>query len=75
VSDEWLEVSGSPCIVTMPDGYGEAVVRGRRWRWDYMEWGGPIFVNADGSDRRVRPSERHPVWKAFARWLRRRSKR
>ena len=72
MKDCFIEVGGNPCILTFPDAYGEATVNGRKWRWDYTNWGGPIFLNKDGSDRKRTPSERHPVWNAFARWEKKR---
>lgn len=74
MKDIWMEVGGSPCIVTVPDAEGFAIVNGRFWRWDWHHWGGPIFLNKDGSDRKRIPGEKHPVWKAVARWEKRRAK-
>ncbi len=72
MKDCFIEVGGNPCILTFPDAYGEATVNGRKWRWDYTNWGGPIFLNKDGSDRKRPPGEKHPVWKALERWEKRR---
>lgn len=72
MKDHWMEVGGLPCILTVPDDYGEATVNGRKWRWDYTNWGGPIFLNKDGTDRKRLPGEKHPVWKAFEKWERKR---
>lgn len=71
MKDCFTEFNGNPFIVTFPDGYGSAMVNGRKWRWDYTKWGGPIFLNKDGSDRKRPPGPKHPVWKAFERWEKR----
>lgn len=68
MKDIFCEVGGSPCIITVADGVGQARVRGRVWRWEYHRMLGPTFVNKDGSDRKRWPGEKHPVWKAFYRW-------
>ena len=75
MKDLFLEANGSPCIVTVCDDYGEAVVRGRTWRWEWHNYCGPLFVNADGSDRKRIPSENHPVWKAIEKWERKRERK
>lgn len=75
MKDIWMEVGGSPCVVTMPDGYGETKINGRVWRWDWTNWGGPIFLNKDGSDKLRQPGPKHPVWKAVERWKKRQSKK
>lgn len=71
MKDLLFEIGGSPVVVTVPDNYGEAVVNGRKWRWDWTYFG-PQFVNADGSTRKQVPSENHPVWKAVAKWEKKR---
>jgi len=75
MKDLWLEIGGSPVVVSVADDYGEAVVNGRVWRWDWSNWGGPLFLNKDGSDRKRRPGDRHPVWKAVERWGKKRNKK
>lgn len=74
MKDLFLEINGSPCIVTVADAEGSAVVRGRVWRWEHHNWGGPVWLNKDGSERKRQPGERHPVWKAYERWLKRRER-
>lgn len=74
MKDIWMEVGGCPCVVSVPDDHGEAVVNGRTWRWDWNNYCGPLFVNKDGSDRKRIPGENHPVWKAVARWEKKRNK-
>jgi hypothetical protein len=56
-------------IVCGPDGYGEATVNGRVWRWDFHNYLGPTFIKKDGSMLKNQPGENHPVWNAFADWL------
>lgn len=51
------------------DGEGSAVVNGREYRWEFHEWGGPIFLRKDGEPFKRTPGENHPVWKAFDEWL------
>lgn len=75
MKDLFLEVGGNPCIVTVSDGYGEAVINGIKWRWDWHNYCGPTFVNKDGSDRKRMPGENHPVWKAIQKWERKRAKK
>lgn len=74
MKDIWMEVGGNPCIVTVSDGYGKAVVNGRKWRWDWHNYCGPLFLNADGSERKRMPSEHHPVWKAVQKWQKEKAK-
>lgn len=69
MKDLFLEMGGTPCIVTVSDGSGEAVVNGRKWRWDHHNYCGPLWLNKDGSERKRQPGENHPVWKAYNRWL------
>ena len=60
---------GSAVIISVPDAYGEAVVNGRTWRWDFHEYCGPTFLRANGDLLTRQPGEHHPVWKAFEAWL------
>jgi hypothetical protein len=50
--------------------YGEGLDRyGRRWRWDFSEMFGPLFVDAKGEPLKVQPmSERHAAWEPFNKW-------
>lgn len=52
-----------------PEAEGSAVVRGRTWRWDFHDYLGPCFVDAKGNPLKRQPTERNPVWDAFAVWL------
>jgi hypothetical protein len=72
MKDHWMEVGGSPCVVSMPDDYGQARVNGQVWRWDWHNYLGPIFLNKDGSDKKRQPGPKHPVWRAVARWQKKR---
>lgn len=63
-------IDGQPCFIDYSDGEGRAVVNGKEWRWDFHEYCGPTFYNKDGEPRKNFPSENHPVWKSFNKWLR-----
>lgn len=74
MKDLFIEVGGNPCIVTVSDDSGEALVNGRKWRWDWHNYCGPLFLNKDGSERKIQPSENHPVWKAIKKWQKERAR-
>ncbi len=57
------------CIVTVADSYGECVIAGKVWRWDFHKYFGPTFLRKDGEPLKTQPDERHPVWDHFAEWL------
>lgn len=69
MKDLFLEIGGSPVIVTVPDKFGQAVVNGRTWRWEYSRRTGPVFLRADGEPRVRWPGQKHSVWVAFNKWL------
>lgn len=60
--------SGTKGIVTISDGEGSAVVNGRTYYWDFHPYLGPTFTKKDGEMLKNQPSEKHPVWVAFAAW-------
>jgi hypothetical protein len=68
MKDLFLEINGSPVIVTVADAYGEAVVNGRMWRWEFSKWTGPLFLRADGEPMARQPGAKNPVWAAFEKW-------
>jgi hypothetical protein len=68
VKDLYLEINGFPVIVTVADAYGEAIVNGRMWRWEFSKRTGPLFLRADGEPRVRWPGEKHPVWAAVEKW-------
>jgi hypothetical protein len=68
MKDLFLEINGSPVIVTVPDAEGFAIVNGRMWRWEFSKWTGPMFLRADGEPMVRQPGEDHPVWAAFEKW-------
>ena len=72
MKDIWFETGSWPCVVSVSDDYGEAVVNGRTWRWEWHNYLGPEFVNKDGSSRKRIPGIKHPVWKALKKWERKR---
>ncbi len=51
------------------DGEGSAVVKGRKYRWEFHEYCGPFFLRADGNSMKIQPRENHPVWPHFDKWL------
>ena len=69
MSDLFMKINGLPCIITVPDSYGEAVVNGRLWRWEFSYYIGPMFLRQDGEPMHRQPSEKNPVWKAFETWM------
>lgn len=56
-------------IVSVPDAYGQCVIGGKTWRWDFHWFCGPTFLRADGEPLTNQPRERHSVWDRFAEWL------
>lgn len=52
------------------DAEGEAVVRGRKWKWEFHEYMGPTWISpSTGEPLRRWPGEKHPVWNEFEKWL------
>lgn len=62
-------VGGSPCFIDYADAYGEAVVNGRVWRWEYHNYLGPTFLRKDGEPRKCQCPTIDAVWDAFQVWL------
>ena len=62
---------GSRTFIDYADGEGSAVVNGRKWRWEFHEWGGPLFLRADGEPRKNQCPTVKAVWDAFTRWHKR----
>lgn len=56
-------------ICSFVDAEGSAIVRGKEWRWEFHEYLGPTFLRKNGDPLTRQPSGRHPVWDAFAKWL------
>ena len=50
------------------DGWGEAVVNGRLWRWEFHDYLGPTFLRKDGEPRKCQCPTVPAVWDAFAAW-------
>jgi hypothetical protein len=59
---------GSRTFVDYADGEGSAIVNGRKWRWEFHEYCGPMFVRADGYPRKNQCPTVKAVWDAFTRW-------
>ena len=62
---------GSVAYVDYADAEGSAVVKGRVWRWQFHEYGGPLFLRADGEPRKNQCPTVKAVWDAFKRWHKR----
>ena len=62
-------INGSPCFLDYPDGYGSAIVDGRKWEWDFSEYGGPTFLKKDGEPRKNQFPTNKKVWAAFNEWF------
>jgi len=48
--------------------FGEVIVNGRRWNFEFNPWFGPLFLNSSGEPKKVQPAEKHPVWDEFQKW-------
>jgi len=59
---------GSRTCIDYADAEGSAVVNGRVWRWEFNEWGGPLWLRADGEPRKCQYPTAPAVWDAFTRW-------
>ena len=51
--------------------FGSAKVKGITYRWEHNPYHGPMFSRSKDGECLWIPSEKHPVWKAFERWLKR----
>ena len=61
-------INGIAVFMDYPDGYGEAVVKGRTWRWHFHRYCGPLWLRKDGEHlKNQRPPK--AVWRAFDKWL------
>lgn len=58
--------NGIVCVADVADHFVE--VSGRRWHFDFSEWGGPLWLNANGTDRKNQEPPR-AVWDAFDSWM------
>jgi hypothetical protein len=57
--------------ISFSDGRGSARVGRRTYRWEFHEYCGPFFLRKDGEALKIQPSEYHPVWLHFEKWLKR----
>jgi len=60
---------GGVCYIDYPDAFGEAVVNGRVWRWDFHRYLGPCFLRKDGEPRKCQCPTNPAVWTAFGKWV------
>ena len=44
-------------------------VNGIKYPFEFTTRFGPVFLTKDGSVKKRQPSEKHPVWKEFEKWL------
>ena len=59
---------GSWAYIDYADAEGSAVVNGKEWRWEYHEYGGPLFLRKDGQPRACQCPTIPAVWDAFTKW-------
>jgi hypothetical protein len=59
---------GRTMFVDYADAEGSAVVNGRTWRWEFHEWGGPLWLRRDGEPRKNQCPHSKAVWDAFEQW-------
>ena len=45
------------------------VVNGKEYHFEFNQVSGPTFLRKDGEPRVRQPSEKHPVWKEFDKWI------
>ena len=64
-----LNFGNSICFIDYHDGEGSANIGGKKYRWEFHEYLGPTFLRKDGEPLVRQPSEKHPVWKEFDKWL------
>lgn len=64
------EINGMTCFIDYPDGYGEAEVNGKTWRWEFHRYCGPTFLKKDGEPRKCQFPKNKKVWVAFEKWHR-----
>lgn len=59
-------------IVDGPDATNQHVtVKGKKWRFDFDEYCGPLWLRSDGWTSRKNQNPPKAVWNAFSRWLKR----
>jgi hypothetical protein len=47
---------------------GEVFVNGKKWKFEFNRWFGPLFLRKDGEPRVRQPDTRNPVWSEFEKW-------
>ena len=52
--------------------YGRSKINTKLWRWEFRPHYGFSFVDKDKEPIGVSPHNRHPVWKRFEAWQKRR---
>ena len=56
-------------IISGPDASDQSfVVNGRTWRFDFCEYGGPLWLRKDGNPRRCQCPTKKAVWDKFQEW-------
>lgn len=61
-------INGTPTFIDYPDAYGEAVVDGKTWRWDFHEYCGPLWLRKNGEPLKCQFPTNPKVWAAFEKW-------
>ena len=64
-----LDLGGHLTYIDFPDSYGEAIVNGRLWRWEFHNYLGPTFLKKNGEPRKCQYPKSKDVWAAFSEWL------
>lgn len=60
--------NGGVIFLDYADAEGSAVVNGKKWSWEFHEWGGPTFLKANGEPRQCQNPTVKGVWEAFEVW-------
>jgi hypothetical protein len=68
MAGETLIIGGTVCHIDYPDGYGEVVVDGRKWSFDFHDYLGPTFLKKNGEVRKCQ-NPKKAVWAAFEEWF------
>ncbi|WP_397383433.1 hypothetical protein [Prosthecobacter sp.] len=56
-------------IISGPDASDQSiVVNGREWRFDFCDYGGPLWLRKDGNPRACQCPTVKAVWDEFQKW-------
>lgn len=62
-------INGSPCFLDYRDSHGSVIVDGRKWEFDFEDYGGPLWLKKNGGSRKCQFPTNKKVWAAFKEWL------